>query len=417
MSNALAIAAVTETLVQMLEANLVHASQVQNAWVSSVTPDQTAKLASPGVNVFLYQVTPNAAFRNADLPTRAADGTLLRRPQVALDLHYLFTFYGDDTALEPQRLLGAVTLALHANPVLARSIIQPAPIAPIHQGQAPGAALDSSLDKQSQLIRITPVSFSIEEMSKLWSFLLKVDYVLSSAYVASVVLIQTDDPAPASALPVLAYSLGAAPFNQLVIAQVVASPNPAAPIVAQSSIALIGSNLAAPAGAPTQVLIGGVPAPTSQITPNRILLTLPPGLAAGVQTVQAVQPMALGSPSTPHPGVGAMSSVTPFVLLPSIAPSSPPGGFAIRVLPNFGSPPGRAIAVDVLPTAQSGQRVLLLLSQTAPPMRRLIDGGALTADANTLTFPIPGLTPGTYFVQVLVDGAQSPLVSGAAVTL
>src|SRR6202035_3433386 len=120
MSNALAIAAVTETLVQLLTRNLVEVSMVPNAWVSSVTPDQTARLANPGVNIFLYQVTPNAAFRNADLPTRAADGALLRKPQAALDLHYLLTFYGDESALEPQRLLGAVTLALHSNPNLAR---------------------------------------------------------------------------------------------------------------------------------------------------------------------------------------------------------------------------------------------------------------------------------------------------------
>jgi hypothetical protein len=414
MSNALSIAAVTETLVQVLETNLINWSQVNTAWVTSVTPDQKNNLPTAGVNVFLYQVTPNAAFRNADLPTRDAQGNFLRKPQLALDLHYLFTFYGDDTALEPQRLLGAVTLALHRQPVLARDIIQPAPIAPLSHGQSPGSSsLDSSLGQQSQLIRITPVSLTLEEMSKLWSFLLKVDYVLSAAYVASVVLIQGDDPTPPDAPPVLAYRLGATPLRLPVISQVVASPNPAAPIVAQSAVAVIGANLDPTPGAVTQVLIGGAAAPASQVSPNKIVLTLPAGLAAGVRTLQVAQPMSLGSPPTPHPGVGPMSSIFPFVLLPIIAPGSPPGSFAISVQPSFGSPPGPAITVGVIPQAQAGQRVLLLLSQTNPHTTRLFDGGVLAAASSNLTFPVAGLAPGSYFVQVLVDGAQSPLTTNA----
>ncbi|WP_050420608.1 DUF4255 domain-containing protein [Bradyrhizobium tropiciagri] len=413
MSNALAIAAVTETLVQTLEANLVSASKVQNAWVSSVTPDQKDKLPDPGVNIFLYQITPNAAFRNADLPTRGADGKLLQRPQIALDLHYLFTFYGDDGALEPQRLLGAVTLALHANPVLARNTIQLAPIAPPNQqGGLPSTALDSGLNMQSQLIRLTPVSFTIEELSKIWSFLLKVDYVLSTAYVASVVLIQTDDPQPPPAPPALSYRLAAAPFILPVISQVVASPNPAVPITDQSSVAVIGANLAATASGTTVVLVNNVATPASLVTPNRIVLTLPSLLKAGIQTVQVVQPSLLGSPPTPHPGAGPMSGVFPFVLAPAIAPSSPPGQFAVHYLPSFGSPPGPAIQVGVVPIVRAGQRVLLLLSQTNPVRTRLIDGGAQTTDGATLIFPAAGLSTGQYFVQVLIDGAQSALTLG-----
>jgi hypothetical protein len=410
MSNALAIAAVTETLVQTLETSLSIASHVPNAFVTSVTPDKTAQLPNPGVNIFLYQVTPNTAFRNADLPTRAADGTLLRKPQIALDLHYLFTFYGDDTALEPQRLLGAVTLALHASPVLARNSLQPAPIAPIHQGQAPGATFDSQLSKQSQLIRLFPVTFTIEEMSKIWSFLLKVDYVLSAAYIASVVLMQPDDPEPAPAPPVLSYSLSAAPLRQPVISRIAASPDPSAPILAGAQIAISGANFDATAGSTTEVMIGGGSVAPALVSANKILLILPAGLAAGVQTAQVRQPASLGAPPLPHPGVGPISPVFPFMLAPSIAPSSPPS--SIRLVTTPGSPPGHAIEVDVIPTARAGQRALVLLSQSAPPTSRLIDGGTLPADADTLSFPLPPIASGTYFVQILVDGAQSALVTG-----
>jgi hypothetical protein len=412
MSNALAIAAVTETLVQALTTNLVDVSMVPNAWVSSVTPDQTARLANPGVNIFLYQVTPNAAFRNADLPTRTADGKLLRKPQAALDLHYLLTFYGDETALEPQRLLGAVTLAFCANPVIARNIIQQAPVAPISHGQGPGATADSFLENQSQLIRVTPVSLSLEEMSKLWSFLLKVDYVLSAAYVASVVLIEADDPTPAPAPPVLAFQFAARSIQQPIITQVVASPNAAAPITAGSNIALLGTNLAAPPGGATEVLIAGVRQIPASIAPNRITLTLPSSLAAGAQTAQVMQPLALGAPPGLHPGTGSASGIAAFVLRPAIAAGSPPGSFAISVLSAFGSPPGPAVRLTVVPKARTGQRVLLLLTQSGPVFSRLYDGGVLTGDHDTLIFPIPGLPTGTYFAQVLIDGAQSALAIG-----
>ena len=111
MSNALAIATVTATLQDVLTLATV-ASGVGGALVRAVRPDDTANLPPIGVNVFLYQVSPNTAWRNADLPTRRADGSLLRRPQVALDLHYLFTVYGNDIKYEPQRILGAVVRQL-----------------------------------------------------------------------------------------------------------------------------------------------------------------------------------------------------------------------------------------------------------------------------------------------------------------
>src|SRR5260370_12855807 len=108
MSNPLAIATVTQTLVQVLSDGL-DAAQVTGAHVTALPPDAKAGLPDAGVNVFLYQVAPNAALRNTDLPTRRADGSLLNRPTAAIDLHYLLTFYGDETRLEQQRLVAAVT--------------------------------------------------------------------------------------------------------------------------------------------------------------------------------------------------------------------------------------------------------------------------------------------------------------------
>ena len=46
-------------------------------------------VGQPRVRLFMYQVSPNGALRNNDLPTRAANGNLMKRPTTALDLHYL----------------------------------------------------------------------------------------------------------------------------------------------------------------------------------------------------------------------------------------------------------------------------------------------------------------------------------------
>src|ERR1700683_1541168 len=220
MSNALAIGTVTETLLQQLSSSL-EGAQVAGALVTSLRPDASP---SPGINIFLYQVAPNTAWRNANAPTRAADGTLLRRPQVALDLYYLLTFYGDDQTLEQQRLLGAAARAINANPVLQRADIQ--------NTQSSVAFLNGAdLADQPELVRFTPIHFSLEELSKLWSVFLKTDYVLSVAYVASVVLIETDDVVGPPPLPVLAPNVYAMPFPQPVITQIISAAGAGAPIV------------------------------------------------------------------------------------------------------------------------------------------------------------------------------------------
>jgi hypothetical protein len=315
MSNALAIAAATETLVQLLQDNL-GTSGVAGARVTGLAPDGAAPMPNPGVNVFLYQVTPNAAYRNADLPTRLPDGSLVRRPQVALDLHYLITFYGDDSALEQQRMLASVALTLQANPTLPRTLIASV------QASTPFLHA-SNLDSQAELVRFTPVSFSLEELSKLWSFLLKVDYVLSTGYVASVVLIETDDAVPGPALPVLSYEIAVQPFAQPIIASVVNAADPDAAIVDGATIVLAGANLAATAPAVTQVLVDTIVLTPSAVTPNSITVALPPGgFPAGVQAVQVVQSLELGSPPTLRPGTGVVSGAASFVLAPTIVAGS-----------------------------------------------------------------------------------------------
>lgn len=191
MSNSLAIATVTATLAAHIQKSAQQA--VGGAEVVIGRPQTTPPVnAQRWIQLCLYQVMSNPALHNADLPTRDSAGKLTQRPQVALDLHYLLAFYGDEKELEPQRMLGAVARDLHANPVLLRKAV--------HNAIASRNELTgSNLDEAMEQVRITSLPLNLEELSKLWSVFFQTPHALSVAYRASVVLIETDDavsPAP-----------------------------------------------------------------------------------------------------------------------------------------------------------------------------------------------------------------------------
>jgi Pvc16 N-terminal domain len=420
MSNALAIATVTETLFNVLTKALP-ASLVNGAQVTVLRPDDTSlqgAAAKPGVNIFLYQVAPNVAWRNADLPTRKSDGSLMRRPQVALDLHYLISFYGSDTAFEQQRLLGTVSRALHAAPTLDRATVKTT------EGQVDGSGnriFDSHLSDQLDLVRFTPINFSLEEMSKLWSVFLKTDYVLSLAYIASVVLIETDEPPPAGALRVLEPCIVAVPFSLAIIntiepqAFVVATAGPTT-IILHGQGLNAENEVAFTTPGKTEPILGTIePGSTS----DALIVTLPAGLRPGVNTVQLTQTAPAASPPECSPHVLSQSNAVAFVILPAL----------IQIMP--ASPPGHLVAV-VSPTVGPRQQVSLVLNQLAgsPPTGPL--AFVLPADPHdteTDTFSFSTLFPdpsdptktvsvpnGIYLARVRVDTAESRLSVDASGT-
>jgi hypothetical protein len=185
MSNHLAIATVTATLKTLLSQHAIAA--VPSAHISTANPRTlgTGPLIR-GVNIFLYLITPNAALRAQHVPTRRADGSLLAVPRVALDLHYLLTFYGDEDRLEPQLLLGSVVAAFNLQPILTPPIIRET----IH---AHGSVLQgSNLDQQETHLTITPSRLDPESLSRMWSVLYQVPYNLSVAYECGPVFVDSD---------------------------------------------------------------------------------------------------------------------------------------------------------------------------------------------------------------------------------
>ncbi len=387
MSNYLAIATVTAALQQVLQGPV--GSAVGGARVGFRRPDGAGPgPAAPLVNVFLYQVTPNAAYRDADLPTRRSDGTLVQRPQAALDLHYLFTFHGNDDQLEPQRMLGAVKSTLHAQPLLSRQNISDA-VASF------GFLAGSGLESQVERVKFTPTALSLEEFSKLWSSFFQVEYILSAIYQASVVLIESDDT-PQSALPVQTRNVYVVPFRQPTIEQVISQAGAGQPILPTSTLIIQGSQLR---GDITLVQVGSLVVPPQAVTDTEITLPVPASLPAGVQGLQVIQQKQMGTPPKPH--AGFESNVAAFVLHPIIAPQN--------VTP-------AQIIVSVNPTARQNQRATLLLNEaTSPPLPApaayAFSLPPLLNDSNTLTFPISGVKGGntTYFIRVRVDGAESPV--------
>jgi hypothetical protein len=196
MSNRLAIATVTAAVGQ----RVFRSAQEAVSGVALRLGRPTAAAAGGGadrrVHVYLYQVTPNAALRNADLPGRSSDGRLIQRPQAALDLHYLISFYGDDQTLEPDRMLGAVVRDLHARPLLSAQNIADAIAS--RPGDLDGSDLASAVDR----VRLTPGTLTLEEQSKLWSVMVQTPHALSLIYTAGPVLIDSVELAT-PALPVL----------------------------------------------------------------------------------------------------------------------------------------------------------------------------------------------------------------------
>ena len=385
MSNHLAIATVTATLRRLLgEA----ATVVPGAAVTTKRPDgNPAAAQGAAINVFMYQVVPNAAYRNTDLPTRRVDGELAQRPCAALVLHYLISFAGEDEKLEPQRLMGAAVRRLHARPQLTGADIAGTLANPPYDA----LLAQSNLQEQVDLVRFTPLGLSLDELSKVWSVFFQTPYVLSVAYQAGPVLIETEDE-PRSALPVQVHTVEALPFRQPFIEEIVAEDG-SAQIFATSTLVLRGKRLRADA---VFVLLGGAEVTPKSVSEREVTLAIPVGTRAGAHGLQLLHKLLLGpEPKSLHRGFE--SNVATFVLTPRITGLAAVAGPALNV------------NVDVI--VGKDQRVSLLLDGTAaanPPSASLL-ARARPGDTSSVVFDVDDVAAGQYFARVQIDGAASPL--------
>ncbi|GAA1913623.1 DUF4255 domain-containing protein [Streptomyces durmitorensis] len=398
MSNALAVAAVTATLAHVLGEALGNQGpgEVPNVKVSTLRPDMDAATGANarGINVFLYQVTPNPAWRGDDLPTRRSDGTALTPPQQALDLHYLLSFSGNEAELEPQRLLGTAVSTLNARPVLTREVVRDA-IAHALAAPVPQPYLRfADLADQVDVVRFTMLPLNFEELSKLWSTFFEVPYRLSVTYQGSVVLLTSDVPRHV-ALPVHSRTIDVAPLGRgPQVARAIADSGADDPITAGTPLRVEGTGLR---NSITRFRIGGVEdkVPDGQVADTSLTFTLPADLRAGVHGLQILHPRAIES------------NVVPVVVRPVVGPGP------VTTAP--GASGTVDITVPLLPKVGHRQRVVVLLNGHGATSPRaytfaLPYGGEDPADSDaSVAVRKADLEAGEYLVRVQVDGAESVL--------
>jgi len=204
MSNVLAIAAVTQLLKDLLNDALINGDVGQaleaDFTVTALPPDrvvaENSDVQTPQLNLFLHRVTPNVAMRNLDLPTRDASGRLTARPRLALDLHYMLTALAGEE-LQAEILLGYAMQLFHETAILSRETIRAAlstlphvPDDAVLPGPI-GVIRASEIADQIELLKITPRTISMDDMSRMWTAL-QASYRTTVAYDVSLVLIERE---------------------------------------------------------------------------------------------------------------------------------------------------------------------------------------------------------------------------------
>jgi hypothetical protein len=180
--SAIAFASVTASIRAVLSEST---EVVASAGVSTLRPDQLRDDTRRGINIFLFQASPNPEFRNAEVPLHIAD-SVAQTPVSAWDLVYLLTFLGDEDKLEPQRLMGAAIAQLQAAPVLLPEFIDGA-----LDGE-PGLAA-SNLAQQAVPVRLSVEALTLEGLERIWS-LFQVPYRLSVVVRAGPVMVDASPP-------------------------------------------------------------------------------------------------------------------------------------------------------------------------------------------------------------------------------
>jgi hypothetical protein len=367
MSNYLAVAAITAAFGRLLSDAVLAVPNLSAApEVRFGRPPMDPSFV--GCNLFLYRTMPSPARRNDDLATRDAGGLVVRRPQAAIDLEYIVSFYGNELALEPHRLMGCVLSRMHAQPLVTAADIRAA----INGAGPHGPLAGADLDQQLQPVRFTLNPLDVDALHRVWSLFYTVPFAMSLAYTGSTLLIDADIPV-VRAPPARVAHAAAVPTLGPVITEI------APPVVvfgAGSTLTVSGLRF----GEGAELRFGALTVPSTR-RGNALTATLPPGLPAGVNGVRVAVPSASA-------GMAAMESAEAlFVLAPRIAD----GAMFRTVTERTSQLPVATILVNIAPTPSLAQTVQLFLHPQPPAPADAAASGSVTA----LRFAIDGTLAGS----------------------
>jgi hypothetical protein len=358
--------------------------------VTTKPPDIARKgVTKSQLNLFLYQTTINAAWRNLEMPRQTRPGELAP-PPLAINLYYLITPFGlgeaDDEAIS-HRVLGAAMSILSDHALLGPDEIK-------------NAFNGSGLETQIERVRITLQPLDIEQMFRLWSAF-QTQYRLSAAYELSVVLIDSNNPTKAG-LPVFRRGsadtgpsaiTGGAPILETAV------PPRFQPSVqlgddllvtgqALSASAVVARFVARPAGNPVDL--------PAQAADGGALRVHIPNAAEDAQALARWQPGGYQLSLVPKTkGLPPSNSLDV-----SLAPS-------ITVSPNNAQPGDVALTIECAPRLQQDQVVFIVFGDQTPLAPQTITTPADKTKPTVLTLTIPAVRQGTYVVRLRVDGVDS----------
>ncbi|WP_243073642.1 DUF4255 domain-containing protein [Microbacterium sp. SS28] len=419
MSGPLAIGGVSGVLRNLLDNGIVEAGPaVGTVKVTAIAPD-AIKLnepdSEPGLNLFLYRVSPNPGWRNVGLPEFDPAGGRTSNPPLALDLHYLLTAYGT-ADFEAEILLGYAMSILHAHPVLDRASITTALQAGVVSGSilppAYAALAAADLADQAAAITVTTEPIDSEEMSRLWSAI-QANYRPSVGYLVTVVLIEATkpvrsgppvltrgDPAPNGGRePGVFVHADLLPPVPTVFRVVPATPQPAAAL--GETVRIAGAHLN---GTSVEVRFAH---PTLAAP-----VVVPIGANAERDFIDVALPASPGADAAWPAGTW---TVRVSLVAPTETVARETNAAAMQLAPviRFGGATGAVrdavsgfvtATVEVSPEVRPGQRATLALggdTALAEPHPAVTD---------TLSFEYGDIPGGPQWVRVTIDGAESRLI-------
>jgi hypothetical protein len=374
------IQAVTETLRRLLLDRMQERATLTDVTTSSLDSDDVPD--GPWVNLFLYRITESAELKNQELA--GMGGPLsLGRPPLSVNLHYLVTTMGLDSAdtRGAHRVLGDVMLTLHDHPVIAKD----------------DPVLDPALQQEVELLKVSLEPLATEELSNIWTAT-TAPYSLSVAYRVTVLQLESTLPEPVprqvGAPPEAGPRVHVLPLDRPQITAVGVRRDPGGE-VEPMPYARLGDTLVVDGGRlhpGRRVLLGGVDA-TAAVDPastaGRLLVTVPdePALQAGIHRLQVVGDVPIGEPPREVPVM--RSNLAAFVLIPTVSSTTPATGA-----------PGTTLTITGERLVADGGSTIVLIGN-----RAVTPGAGATATRATVT--VPELPAGVHPVSARVNGAES----------